>query len=344
LRELGQEFEGPVEHGSHERWTASFGALRPVPPQSIQLLPLFARGISEISATVVDQYSRCGFWGLAGGRWKLWDIREPQAELWPEVRGNMLHTAVLLLMDSRDEKGNFRISCEQALEQAWHRERPKGLLRGPRLQAYAKKRLVSTLETFCAKEKEYFERSGTRVLSMEESEPLRFRIQMEEGPVTVTGRPDRIDEHPDGLFVIDYKTSSSLPSGTDMVDLGYRLQLPFYALAAQGRYEKPVLGVQYVELNRKGGRTRGIFFKNYNGKAPGNLTNTRARASLFETEPGALWSRAEEKLVEHVQGHMRGSFEARPKKDVECPRCSYRDLCGHRRKAPDESFAEGSAE
>ena len=345
LRELGQQFEEPLEHGSHPRWSASYGALRPVQPQNVQLPSMATRGISEISATVVDNYSRCGFWGLGGGRWKLWDCREPQAELWPDVRGNILHAAVLLLMGSRDPQGNFKMSCEVALESAWHRERPKGLLKGPRLQAYAKKRLIATLETFCAKEKEYFDRSGTQVLSMEEQEPLRMTLRTEQGDVVIVGRPDRIDQHTDGLFVIDYKTSSSLPNGTEMVELGYRLQLPFYALATQRKYEKPVLGVQFVELNRKGGRTRGIFLKNYNGKEPGNLTNTRARTSLFDADPTVIWSKAEAQLMHHVQGYMGGTFEARPKKPQECPRCSFRDLCGHRRKSPEElETTEGGGE
>src|SRR5690606_19600278 len=99
----------------------------------------------------------------------------------------------------------------------------------------------------------------------------------------------------DGLFVIDYKTSSSQPSGKDMIESGYRLQLPYYALAAMARYGKPVYGVQFVELTRKGARSKGVFLKRFNGKKEGCLTHTRAYTSIFDVEdPAELWSKARE--------------------------------------------------
>src|SRR5690606_6216014 len=111
--------------------------------------------------------SRCSFRGLASSRWRLRDLSDPDADLWPEVKGNILHGAVRLLTESRDDEGNFRVTPEAALEQAWRKERPKGLLKGERLERYTKSRMLLALHAFCEKEREYVKRSGTKVSSLE---------------------------------------------------------------------------------------------------------------------------------------------------------------------------------
>ena len=136
-------------------------------------------------------------------------------------------------------------------------EPPKGLIRAPRVEAYVKSRLLRTLDIFLVKEREFQERAGTRTLALDDG--LRFRVPF--GDFTVVGTPDRVEEFPEGVFVMDYKTSSSLPNGTEMLELGYRLQLPFYALAAEAMFGKPVAGVQFVELTAKGSRSSGMFFR-----------------------------------------------------------------------------------
>lgn len=316
------------EKGAHPRWLGSFSALRPIPPRQLQLPSLDVVGSrKELLATELDRYSRCGFMGLAGSRWRLKEAREPGAELWPEVKGNILHKAVRIMLEERKP-------AQAALQEAWELERPKGLLKGKRLAAYTQARLLAVLESFWEKEKEYQERAGTRVASLEGPE---LRIEYPE--FTIKGIPDRVDEHPEGLFILDFKTSSQLPKGKDMVEQGYRLQLPFYALAAQKQLSKPTLGVQFVELNRKAGRNSGIFFKQYNGKEPGKLTHTRSRLSMLEGDPSEAWSKCEEHLVRHARDYLRGSFAAEPKKAEECRSCMYSDLCGYRRLGEEEPSA-----
>jgi hypothetical protein len=118
-----------------------------------------------------------------------------------------------------------------------------------------------------------------------------------------------------------------------MLELGYRLQLPFYALAVWRKTGKPVLGFQFVELNRKAGRSSGVFFKPYNGKEPGKITNARSNSkSLFAGSPEETWVKFEKLIVYHAQGLISGRFEAHPKKkEKECRACSMSDLCGLRR-------------
>lgn len=332
----------PEERGSHPRWARSYGALRPLQPQSVELPPLPPQPGGrppEITATALDSYSRCGIQALAYHRWRLRDARPPDADPWPEARGNILHEAVKILLMSRDAEGAFGAGLEEALERAWKLQRPKGLIRSQRTERYAKAKMLQVLEGFRDKEREYFARAPSRIASLDDT---RFRLDFH--GVSIVGTPDRVDEHPEGLFILDYKTSSALPHGTDMLELGYRLQLPFYALAARRQLGKPVLGVQFVELNRKGGRGSGVFFKRYNGKDAGKLTNLRANSkSLLAAEPEDAWARLEEHLVDHARAYVGGRFEARPKrKEKECATCAISDLCGYRRLSEGESEpAEG---
>jgi ATP-dependent helicase/DNAse subunit B len=293
----------------------------------------------EISATALDRYSRCSFQGLAYHRWKLRDLRDPDTELWPEVRGNILHQAVKHLLESRDEDGNFTLRTDQALERAWKEIPPKGLLKSRRVESYVRSRMLRVLDVFCTKEHEYFSRARAKTISLD-----NLSLALEYPEFRMVGTPDRIDMTEDGLFIIDYKTSSALPNGTDMLELGYRLQLPFYALAAQRQFEKPVAGVQFVELTTKGGRGSGMFFKKYNGKEPGKFTQLTARSkSLLSVEPQDAWARMEEQILLQAKALVSGQFSAAPKKqDKECSSCQLADLCGLRRnvETPDEGGGE----
>lgn len=288
----------------------------------------------ELTATTVERMSRCSFQALAYHRWNVRDVREPDGELWPDVRGNILHEAARILLSSfhpdKNSGGQFTVLPQDALEQAWRLKRPKGLIRTERIERYVKARMLLVLEAFCEKEKEFVKRAGTSPFSIED-----VSLSLEYPEFSILGLPDRIDQHPEGLFVMDYKSSGSVPHGSDMIELGYRLQLPFYALAAQKYYQRPVLGVQFIELDRKGSRRSGIFFKKYNGKTQGMLTQVTARSkSLVALEPDEAWSRLEDHLIASATQFIRGEFQARPKSSQrarECNSCSLGDLCGLRR-------------
>jgi hypothetical protein len=172
-----------------------------------------------------------------------------------------------------------------------------------------------------------------------EGPPLRIDYS----DFSIIGIPDRVDEHPEGLFVIDFKTSSSLPKGSEMVEQGYRLQLPFYALAVQKTFGKDAVGVQFVELNRAAGRSRGIFFSQYNGDEPGKITDfSKRNSSLLSMSPQDAWVRIEEHLTKHAQDYLNGIFEAKPKKPDECQTCRMNDLCGRRRRGDSQGESDGA--
>jgi RecB family exonuclease len=285
-----------------------------------------------VQATALDHYSRCGFMALGASRWKLRDLRDPSLELWADVKGILLHKAVELLIVSFSAGHKLSLSASEAIEQAWLEKKPKGLTGGQRIENLIKRKLEKVLESFLFDEKIYRERSGAKVHDLES---IKLELKLKGG--VIRGRPDRIDETEDGsgYFVIDYKTTSALPSGFDMVENGYRLQLPFYALALDqiARMKtKETLGAQFIELTRNGVRSKGIFFTQSNGKESGKLTRVRANSkSLFAAEPNEVWKKAQFQIENHFESLVSGLHTANPKQETDCRLCSYSDLCGKRR-------------
>ena len=332
LQALGSPLTEAVSKGSHPRWCQSYSALRPAPPLEIKLPPVKNRKPGEkpsLSATALDRFSRCAFQGLALQRWKLWDLRDPGLDLWPEVRGTMLHDSVKILLRSRDPGGQFTVTPREALDRAWSERPPKGFFRSQRTEEYEKLRSTLVLENFCSVEREYFERAGTKTFSLEE-----LKVKLEYPEFVIVGEPDRIEEHADGFFVADFKSASGQPNGLEILEKGYRLQLPFYAIALQGQTGKPVIGVQFIELTRGGVRSSGIFFERWNGKEPGKLTRLRSNVkSLFKEEPDEIWSRIEEKMITQARDYLNGNYRVAPKKESECRGCAAADLCGFKRLA-----------
>jgi hypothetical protein len=205
-------------------------------------------------------------------------------------------------------------------------------VRSKRVEEYVKARICLLLEAFCEKEKEFLERAGTEPISLDQR-----RFRMEFPHFAIIGKPDRIDQHSEGVFVMDYKTSGGVPHGSEIVEQGYRLQLPFYALAVRRELNQSVLGVQFIELDRKGSRKSGIFFKQFNGKNAGCLTQVRSNSkSLISSDPDEVWNILEKQVFQDAMGYLEGRFMARPKidkKEKECNRCTLADLCGLKRAA-----------
>ena len=72
LEEFGMVPEKPEELGAHPAWVRSFGAERLLQEQRVQLTPL-QTALPELTATVLENYTRCSFQALAFSRWRLED-------------------------------------------------------------------------------------------------------------------------------------------------------------------------------------------------------------------------------------------------------------------------------
>ena len=314
---------------------SSYQAPLALPPQALSLVPFSRLGKNTMEATELDRVSRCSFQALAMYRWELKDEREPELDLWPDVRGSLIHRCIeLILRHPQAERSSVELN--PLIQQAWEELKPRGLLQGKHTQSYLHRNLRAVLEAFVKDNQAYEKRSQTEIFSLEKD----IRLEMQVGGVKIRGIADRIDQHPEGLFVIDYKTSSDLPSGQEMVDSGYRLQLAFYALALTQQLAKRCLGVQFVSLGRKVSRSRGVLFKKWNGKGTGCLTHTRAKVSIFSQDPEVVWSQLHEHIESEVRPYLEGSYAPQPKKDSECARCRMIDICGRRRRLMNQSAFE----
>lgn len=329
LKELGFEIEGKkLEKGSLPRWSRSFLAPTTFQERSIRLDPLDRK---EIRASDIEAFSRCEFLGLVQGRWRLQESKPSDREIRPDTRGNILHAAVKILVENRLENGDFSVSCEDALDRAWNEKKPKGLFRSARLERFAKDNMLPILESFREAEIKYFERAKIKTIALE-SPKLRYST----GKVDVIGTPDRIDEHPDGLVVIDYKTGEGAVA-SDMIEHGYRLQLPIYALAAQNEFKKPILALQFFSLKKVHSRSRGLYQKSVVGKDPGKLLTSQSKDSVIQTSVEEALGALSEQIENHIDGFMSGRVEVKPKAYdpakpyAECEGCLGRDICGQRR-------------
>jgi RecB family exonuclease len=360
LQELGVKGEHgepltAVARHSHPRWRKSYLHPRSSPPREFQLPEWGTPGARpDLRASDVESFSRCELQGVLLGRFRLGDAKPSDLDIRADARGTLLHEAVKLLVQSRDDQGRFSLSAEDALAEAWLARRPKGLFQSERLAAFTKRKLVPILEVFMEQEAKYVERARTKVLALE-APKLRYVVDLGPIPATppsrdtvaIVGVPDRIDEHPDGLFVMDYKTSTVSPKAPQMIDLGYRLQMPIYALAAANHYGKPPIGIQFIELTRKGSRGSGIFFSAWNGKDPGSLTKTTTRSSsLVDLPPGEVWGKLAEEIEAHARRYLSGKVIVKPKPAktggpyAECDACFVRDACGQRRFLDDRDEEE----
>lgn len=349
LQELGLPLD-KTPMFSHPRWRSSYLHPRRAPPRHL-VMPRF--NATEIRASDLESFSRCELQGLILGRWRARDAKPSDLEIRGDSRGTLLHEAVRVLVEARDDDGNFSKTAEEALDEAWLAKRPKGLFQGQKLARFTKRKLIPILESFQVNETKYTKRSGTKVLALEKPK-LKYTVDLgpkedgERDQLTISGIPDRIDEHPDGLFIMDYKSGGDSPTASQMVDLGYRLQLPIYALAAANFYGRPAIGLQFVTLSRDGSRARGIFFKQWNGKESGSLTEARSNnASLTEREPGEVWGAAAEQIEIHAQRYRSGEIFVIPKQTkpgmpyAECEKCFVRDACGQRRFLDDTNDEDG---
>ncbi len=325
LRELGFiDLQVAEEKGAHFRFLPGMNPIVNIQNQEIKLS---TQNTSEVYASDLDLYSRCPFLALTYTHWQLRDLKEPDIELWGNVRGTLLHKSVEILVGSRNKDGEFSKSPQEALQEAWLLKPPMGMISRPKIEAYLKQKLIKVLEIFCEEESKYAKRSCTSVMSIED-----MHLQINLDGVNVQGRPDRVDKHPEGLFVIDYKTSDPKTKGIEMVELGDSLQLPFYAIAIEEELKTPVLGTQFIQLNSKGSRSQGIFFMDYNGKETGKLTKTtKTNKSLLAIQPEEAWKKCKVHIQEHVKKFTNGEFSPRPKKEDRCKGCAIKDLCGKRR-------------
>ncbi|MFO7652034.1 MAG: PD-(D/E)XK nuclease family protein [bacterium] len=124
--------------------------------------------------------------------------------------------------------------------------------------------------------------------------------------IRIKGRLDRLDEHPDGLRVLDYKTGQARVSARDVVERRTHVQLPLYAKLIAGETGRPVDNV-------------GIY----------SLREQRIRWLAGDDHPLKELVRAALETTVEVMADIRsGRFAAEPADEATCRHCDYAYLCG----------------
>jgi hypothetical protein len=358
LKEVSSRFEIQVEDwGAHPRTVLSYALVSEARSRQVTLpalRPSTQTGRIEFTATELEHISKCPFMGVVFSRWKARSPEDPDLELWPTTSGVLLHSAVETLvrkieLDPDAVRQAPEVAARLAFQEAFRAVSENGQLRGwvrsPQLALQIERRAVMLLRAFLEKEFEFRDRAKTRLFAAEDQAQLRWEFQEQGLEFAIRGKADRIDEclssSQNGLWVIDYKSGRQDLRGVDIREKGYRLQLAFYAVAAQAQLQRPVLGVQLVELTREARRSVGLFPKALNGKQPGSLTQVRSNnPSLFEGEPSELWTELEQKIRNTAFDFSSGKGDALPVMgERECDRCRAREVCGQSRR----EWVEGQA-
>ncbi len=288
---------------------------------------------SEWPVSFLNAYGNCGFQGYAGHLLKLNDERETDFELGGDVFGNLVHGALEIMVKEKLEP-------EASFDRAWEKLKTTAWIRNERLAFSIRHKTLRILTSFLESENNYQDLSRAVPTCFEE--PIEFTRK----GLVFKGRIDRIDQHADGMVVVDYKTAT-VPNGLAILEKGIELQLPVYALAVQEKFKQTVIGAQYLQVKpSKPNRNYGVLFAAWNKSKKADpveypLTNARSNsASVFQESPEEVWGRFDQKVTQLVDRMNTGDFSAVPAEPKNCERCRFILVCGRLRAGAEESSLE----
>ncbi len=320
------EVPTPQNFGAHPFWKAALvklpqskerGITRPV----VDLLDL----TSPQAISLLDDYTKCPFLAYASRILKLRDLADEDPEIAGNLWGDVLHHAIFL-MTAKDQ------TPEAALDTAWELAVSEKAVVAPRMERAARARALILLKEFLIDESAY------RKSSQATPESFEADLEISLGQMQFRGRADRVDRHPDGYIVLDYKTSKTgAPGGLELFSKGIGAQLAIYALAVKERTKAEVVGALYVLLNAPFTRKKGFIFKAHPILKLGGGINF----SRVNEEPDVVWGRARGLLEANVNRMTEGWFGAVPASEKNCVHCRMRLSCGEGRRSLDSE--EGDA-
>ena len=298
--------------------------------------PSSARSLPEISATTLDRYSRCPFQALALR--SLAAQRPARSGLRSLARGERDSPARGGEADRRSraregassgdsEDPSFALSPREALDHAWHAagRPPTGLFRSRRAEALPREAGV------CWK----FSREGGRVPGARQSATGRARSDAAQvrsrRQVPLVGKPDRIDETADGLFVIDYKTSSSA-SRTRKICSVWAIGSSFRSTRSRRRTRSANRHRRCSSSRFRARARAGAAFSSNASTARRRASSpmsARTRRASCCASPGGL-GELSERVLSEAQAYADGRFDPCRKKAKRNARAAPRPrLCGH---------------
>lgn len=281
----------------------------------------------ELPMSFLNALGNCAFTAYAQHLLKLFDERDPDFDLGGDIYGNLIHAAIELLVEERG-----KINADQAFERAWEKTARPAWVRSERLFSAMRRRAVRLLELFEVSDREFLSKSGAEPKTQEQE------IQWKREGFVFSGRLDRVDQHADGLVLMDYKTSSRQAGGQESLETGKGLQLAAYALALQEVENQPVVSAQYVILSpEKINRNYGVLFQQWNkGRAADSVEHPLSfvrsnNSSLFQGDPETIWAAFDSRITGLIRQAVEQGFQAAPADPGDCDYCRYSGVCGRGR-------------
>lgn len=180
------------------------------------------------SASQVTMIGQCAFRWFAGRLLRLSAIEEMETGLDPGTRGRLYHKALELAVARSLDAVDVRSATLANLDAAFADAELDEEVRLPRLPNWDVERREQLRELRKAVESPEFISPDARVVGVERE------FQAEWEGFRLRGKIDRIDETPEGLIAIDYKTGGQPPRGAKDAagKLSVDVQIPIYSRVA----------------------------------------------------------------------------------------------------------------
>jgi RecB family exonuclease len=205
----------------------------------------------EFSASQLTNLGQCAFKWFSQKQLHLLDLEEAEEELSTSLRGRLYHKTLELAVESAAAAGgeNFVATAIEQLETAFSQaEKAENLENLPPLPGWQARRQEHLTVLQRAVSAADFLQENTEILATEKKFTGTWY------GLKVKGTLDRIDRTPEGLAIVDYKTSSTAPKGAKDANGQAKLdiQLPLYVqVAAKDLFPgQPVTNAYYYSLTK----------------------------------------------------------------------------------------------
>lgn len=282
-----------------------------------QVLEQLATGLDTVGASDIEAYLACPYAWFVERVLRPW---RPDVGIDPRVRGVVAHDALARVYRALPEAtGKRRVTPEtlpRALEVA-SGAIAEALATAPEAHTLEERRALGSVRS------SVLGLVGRDAIFLPLYEPAELEWvfgrddeAIDLGGFRLKGRVDRIDTGPEGLVVIDYKSSSATPAGRFLKE--GKIQLQLYAIAASRRLGLPVAGALYRSLATL--RDRGFLLPDVT--APGIVSTDRRSAEEIDE----LLGQAVETARTAVDAMRAGDIPSRPD-DRRCSRCVAAGFC-----------------
>ena len=198
------------------------------------------------SVSQLTSLGQCPFKWFANKVLKLGNSAEADTDLSPSLRGNLYHQVVELLVRAVQADPQLSLTDPDLLREKFIEAERE--INFPSLPAWEVRREDHLRKLLTVLRKPDFWPGGAEPVALEKT------FKGEWKGLKVTGRVDRIDRTPDGLVVIDYKTSSQPPKGlkdsNGKASIDLQLQLYREVATSEMFPGEAVIAAQYFSLTK----------------------------------------------------------------------------------------------